>query len=109
MSEESVKQQVLERLGQFNIDESVIADEAFRSRFSELETLQAMLESLEALRDKLLRRITEYREGFATRLRASADGIMNAGRNDWFASNRHSNVREFNSLMLIGMEELVCA
>jgi hypothetical protein len=79
-SDQGVKMQVAEILNQFGLDESAIEAEAVRSSSSDLELFDRMLASLESRRDKALRCIGEYRDGFAKRLRESADRIVEANR-----------------------------
>ena len=46
--------------------------------FTDIEWIEKMLTALEARRDKALRRIAEYRQSFADRVRASADRIVDS-------------------------------
>src|SRR5580704_2655200 len=64
-----VKKEVAELLGQFGLDESAIEAEAMRRSCSDLALFDRMLASLEARRNKALRCIQEYRDGFARRVR----------------------------------------
>jgi hypothetical protein len=79
-SDQSVRQQVAEILGQFGLDESAIEAEAIRSLSADLELLDRMLTSLELRRNRALRCIGEYRDGLAKRLRESAERIV--GQNE---------------------------
>jgi len=69
------KQRVLKWLRYFNLDESAIEARATRLVSDELNRLETMLISLETRRDKLIRRIGEYRETFGKQLRANSDQI----------------------------------
>ena len=73
-----VKKEVAELLGQFGLDESAIEAEAMRQSCSDLALFDRMLASLESRRNKALRCIEEYRDGFARRVRESADRIVAA-------------------------------
>jgi hypothetical protein len=77
-SDQEAKKQVAELLGRFGLDESAIEAEAMRQSCSDLALFDRMLASLESRRDKALRRIGEYRDGFARQLRDSADRIVEA-------------------------------
>jgi hypothetical protein len=68
-SKPEARKEVLQLLRQFYLDESAIEAEAIRSSFSELEMLDRMLTLLESRRNKALRSIVEYRDGFAKKAR----------------------------------------
>jgi len=70
------KERVSKLLRDFNLDESAIEARAIRLVSDDLNWLETMLISLETRRDKLLRRVGEYRETFGERLRASSDQII---------------------------------
>jgi len=70
------KQKVLSILRGSHLDESVIDAEVIRASFSDLQLLEKLLISLEARRDRSLRRMMEYRESFADRVRTSTDRII---------------------------------
>jgi len=70
------KQKVLNILHRSHLDESVIDAEVIQASFSDLQLLEKLLISLEARRDRSLRRMMEYRESFADRVRTSADRII---------------------------------
>lgn len=74
---EQAKAQVIEILRNFNLDEGAIEAEAIRRSTNELEKLDRLIASLESRRDKMLRRIREYRDGEA-RSRANAAKIIDA-------------------------------
>jgi hypothetical protein len=80
-SSKSAKQMVLSILRKSQRDESAIEARAIRASSTDLDWLEKMLAALEARRDKSLRRIAEYRESFADRVRASADRIIDAEPN----------------------------
>ena len=63
-------------LRRFHLDESAIEAEAIKQSMPYLESLDKMLASLEARRDKVLRRVAEYRSGLAQQLRATTDRII---------------------------------
>jgi len=73
---EKAQLRVSKLLRDFSLDESAIEARAIRLVSDDLNRLETMLMSLEARRDKLLRRIGEYREIFGKRLRASSDEII---------------------------------
>jgi hypothetical protein len=77
-SSKGAKQKVSGILRKSQEDESVIEVKAIRASSAELDSLEKMLTALEARRDRSLRRIAEYRESFADRIRASADRIIDA-------------------------------
>ena len=77
-SSKSAKQEVSSILRRSQRDESAIEAEAIRNSSTDLDWLEKMLTALEARRDRSLRRIAEYRESFADRVRASADRIIDA-------------------------------
>jgi len=70
------KQKVLSILRGSHLDESVIDAEVIRASFSDLQLLEKLLISLEARRDRSLRRMMEYRESFAGRVRTSTGRII---------------------------------
>jgi hypothetical protein len=77
-SSKSARQEVSSILRRSQQDESAIEVEAIRKSSTDLDWLEKMLTALEARRDRSLRRIAEYRESFADRVRASADRIIDA-------------------------------
>jgi len=70
------KQKVLSILRRSHLDESVIDAEVIRASFPDLQLLEKLLISLEARRDRSLRRMMEYRESFAGRVRTSTGRII---------------------------------
>jgi len=74
----SAKQKVSGILRKSHQDESAIEVKAIQASSANLDSLEKMLTALEARRDRSLRRIAEYRESFADRVRASADRIIDA-------------------------------
>ncbi len=70
------KQKVLSILRRSHLDESVIDAEVIRASFSDLQLLEKLLISLEARRDRSLRRMMEYRESFADRVRTSTHRVI---------------------------------
>src|SRR5262249_51175444 len=74
----SAKQKVSGILRKSQQDESAIEVRAIRASSADLDSLEKMLTALEARRDRSLRRIAEYRQSFADRVRASADRIIDA-------------------------------
>jgi hypothetical protein len=77
-SSKTAKQKVSSILRSSQKDESAIEARAIRNSSTDLDWLEKMLTALEARRDRSLRRITEYRESFADRVRASADHVIDA-------------------------------
>ena len=77
-SSESVRQKVSRILRKSQQDEFAIEARAIQESFTEIEWIEKMLTALESRRDKALRRIAEYRQIFADRVRASADRIVDA-------------------------------
>jgi hypothetical protein len=76
--DDAIKQQILELLGNLNLDETAIEAEAMRRSSGDLEVLDRMLASVESRRDKTLRAITEYHGNFALQLRKAANQIIEA-------------------------------
>jgi hypothetical protein len=76
------KDEVARKLAKFGLNESVIDARAMRSVWEDLELLDDMLVSLESRRDKLLRQIETYRHGFAERVSATANRIIDAESED---------------------------
>jgi hypothetical protein len=77
-SSKSAKQKVSSILRSSQKDESAIEARAIQHSSTQLDWLEKMLTALEARRDRSLRRIAEYRQSFAHRLRASTDRIIDA-------------------------------
>jgi hypothetical protein len=70
------KENVLEVLARFQLDESAIEAEAIRKSSADLELLDQRLASLESRRNKALACVAEYRASLAHQLRESADRII---------------------------------
>ena len=77
-TDQTAKDEVTELLARFGLDDSAIEAEAVRRCAADLERLDRLITSLESRRNKALRCIGEYRDGFARRLRESADKIIDA-------------------------------
>ncbi len=77
-SKPEARKEVLELLAEFRLDESAIEAEAIRSVFSELEVLDKMLTLQESRRNKALRSIADYRDGFAKQAREVSNRIIEA-------------------------------
>ena len=77
-SKPEARKEVLELLAEFRLDESAIEAEAIRSVFSELEVLDKMLTLQESRRNKALRSIADYRDGFAKQLREVSNRVIEA-------------------------------
>jgi hypothetical protein len=60
----------------FDLDESAIEAEAIRRSAADIELLDRLLASIEARRDKALRRIAEYRGELGRQMRQAADRII---------------------------------
>jgi hypothetical protein len=75
-TDKGAKQEVLEILDRFGLDESAIEAEAIRRSASDLELLDRMLCSLESRRNKILSCIAEYRYALAQQLQESVDRIV---------------------------------
>jgi hypothetical protein len=75
-SKPTARQEVLELLGKFHLDESAIEAEAIRSTFSEIETLDQMLTLQELRLDKGLRSIAEYRNSLAKQVREVSNRVI---------------------------------
>ena len=75
-SKPETKKEVLQLLKQFHLDESAIEAEAIRISFSEVEMLDRMITLLESRRNKALRSIAEYREGFAKSVREVSNRVI---------------------------------
>jgi hypothetical protein len=70
---EQGKKRVAKILNESGFDEYAIEGEAIRRSSSDLELLNRMLASLEARRDKALRCIGQYRDGWGRQLRELSD------------------------------------
>jgi hypothetical protein len=70
------KKRVAKTLNESGFDEYAIEGEAIRRSSSALELLNRMLASLEARRDKALRCIGEYRDGWGRQLRELSDRMI---------------------------------
>ena len=77
-SKPKARKEVLELLAEFRLDEFAIEAEAIRSLFSELEVLDRMLTLLESRRNKALRSIADYRDGFAKQVREVSNRVIEA-------------------------------
>lgn len=77
-TDQEAKIRVAELLHKFGLEESAIEAEALRTCSDDLERIDRLLASLEFRRDKSLRFLREYREGFARRLEESAAKIIEA-------------------------------
>ena len=77
-SKPEARKAVQELLAEFGLDEAAIEAEAIRSVFSELEVLDKMLTLQESRRNKVLRSIADYRDGFAKQLREVSNRIIEA-------------------------------
>jgi hypothetical protein len=75
-TDDTVKGQILELLGNLGLDETNIYAEAVRNNSAELELLDKMLVSAELRRDRTLRMIAEYRVDLAPRLEKAAQRII---------------------------------
>jgi hypothetical protein len=75
-SDPASKRQVSELLNQNQLDESAIEAEGISNSFEKLERIMRLLTTLESRRDRALRQIFEYRNGFAQRLRDTSDRII---------------------------------
>ena len=77
-SKPKARKEVLQLLKRFRLDEFAIEAEAIRSVFSELEVLDKMLTLLESRRNKALRSIADYRDGFAKQVREVSNRVIEA-------------------------------
>ena len=75
---QKAKEDIAALLKEAGRDESAVEAEAFRQRLSEIEKIDRLLASVEARRDKALRCIGQYREGFAKRLQQSTASVVAA-------------------------------
>jgi hypothetical protein len=75
-SDPVVKQEVLEILTRFQLDESAIEAEAIRLRSADLDLLDRLQASLESRRNKALRFISDFGADWARRLRERSDQII---------------------------------
>ena len=78
-SKPEARKEVLQLLAKFHLDEFAIEAEAIRSVFSDLEVLDRMLTLLESRRNKALRSIADYRDGFARQVRDASTRVIEAG------------------------------
>ena len=77
-SKPEARKAVLELLAEFRLDEAAIEAEAIRSVFSELEVLDRMLTLQESRRNRALRSIADYRDGFAKQVREVSNRVIEA-------------------------------
>ena len=75
-SKPEARKEVLQLLRQFHLDESAVEAEAIRMCFSEIEMLDRMITLLESRRNKALRSIAEYRDGFAKSVREVSNRVI---------------------------------
>jgi hypothetical protein len=70
------RDEILELLKQFGLDEAAIEAEAIRKSSADLETIDRMLSTAEARRNRILRYVPEYREHLAKRLKQRSDLLI---------------------------------
>lgn len=75
-SDQAIRTKVLELLNQNQQDESAIEAEGIRDSFEDFERIVRLLATQESRRDRALRQIFAYRNGFAQRLRDTSDRII---------------------------------
>jgi hypothetical protein len=75
-SDPDAKEEVVERLQEFNLDETAIGAEAFRKTADDVERIERLMALAEARRDKALACIAQYRSDFGARLRESSDRLV---------------------------------
>jgi hypothetical protein len=73
------RREILKLLKKFDLNGQAIEAEAIRSKLSELEMLDRMLTVLESRRNKALRSIADYREGFADQVRKASNRLIDGG------------------------------
>jgi hypothetical protein len=73
---QAVKKEVAKLLRKNQLDEHAISAEAFRQASSDLERIDRLLTLAETRRDRALRNISDYRFGFAQRVRQSSDRVL---------------------------------
>lgn len=73
------KAEVLRLFQPFGLDESTVAARAFRARVEDLEMCDRMEARAEARREKTLRFIGEFKQGFGKQLRQSSDRMLDGG------------------------------
>lgn len=66
----------LQTIDELGLDAAAVEAHAVRKSFADLERLERLLATLEARRDKALRRIAEYRAGLSQILRECSDRII---------------------------------
>ena len=75
-TDKAARQEVLELLGQFGLDERAIEAEAIKGSSADLAAIDKMLSLLEARRRQALRSIPLYREELAKRLECRSDLLL---------------------------------
>jgi len=75
-SKPEARKEVLQLLEQFHLDEAAIEAEAIRTSFSEVEMLDRMITLLESRRNKALRSMAEYSDGFAKSVREASNRVI---------------------------------
>ena len=75
-SKPQARKEVLQLLEQFHLDEAAIEAEAIRTSFSEVEMLDRMITLLESRRNKALRSMAEYSDGFAKSVREASNRVI---------------------------------
>jgi hypothetical protein len=75
---QTAKDRVSALLKQAELDERAVEAEALRLRLSEIEKIDRLIASAEARRDKALRTVALYKEGFSKKLLQSSDRLLDA-------------------------------
>jgi hypothetical protein len=75
-TDQAAKKQVFHLLRKFQLDSSAIEAEAVRRCAADLEKIDRMLAAAESRRNRALRQIFEYRQGFARRLRDASERVI---------------------------------
>ena len=75
-TDQKAKEDVSQIFGKFQLDEYAIEAEAIRRSSSDIEALDKMLLLLESRRNRTLRSIADYRNGFAKQLRESSSRLI---------------------------------
>jgi hypothetical protein len=77
-SKPEARNEVLQLLADYRLDEFAIEAEAIRSVFSDLEVPDKMLTLQESRRNKALHSIADYRDGFAKQVREVSNRVIEA-------------------------------
>jgi hypothetical protein len=80
LTSEETRNEILEMLKKYGLDQSSIEAEAFRQSSSDVMRLEQILASATTRRERALYMIRDYRDSLADRLRRKADEVLENGK-----------------------------